>query len=161
MAHSPYFQERAVPDETRLAGWTALVKELTIPAPVRQPSCVSEKHVKGSQRERRGWRIFDKRYWPGESFADHLNFAFRCETLDLLILKRVFERGNRSTGSHCAGSLRWLRGGPMTGVADVVPGQLDEPGRTLWVRLRVAPSDAASAVHLERHAGDQPGLVRN
>ncbi len=91
MAYSPYFQERAVPEETRLAGWTALVKELTIPAPVRQPSCVSEKHIKGSQREQRGWRIFDKRYWPGESFADHLNFAFRHETLDLLILKRVFD----------------------------------------------------------------------
>ncbi|MBW7851396.1 MAG: Fic family protein [Rhodospirillales bacterium] len=91
LAHSPHFQESAVPDETRLAGWTALVKEFSIEAPVRQPSCVSEKHIKGSQREERNWQVFDKRYWPGDSFADHLTFAFRHETLDLLILKRIFD----------------------------------------------------------------------
>lgn len=91
LAHSPHFQESAVPDETRLVGWAALVKEFSIRAPVRQPSCVSEKHIKGSQREERNWRVFDKRYWPGDSFADHLTFAFRHETLDLLILKRIFD----------------------------------------------------------------------
>jgi hypothetical protein len=91
LAHSPHFQESAVPDETRLAGWAALVKEFSIKAPVRQPSCVSEKHIKGSQREERNWQVFDKRYWPGDSFADHLTFAFRHEPLDLLILKRIFD----------------------------------------------------------------------
>ncbi|WP_210211175.1 hypothetical protein [Borborobacter arsenicus] len=91
LAHSPHFQESPVPDKTRLAGWTALVNEFSIRAPVRQPSCVSEKHIKGSQREDRSWRVFDKRYWPGDSFADHLTFAFRHETPDLLILKRIFD----------------------------------------------------------------------
>lgn len=91
LAHSPYFQDSAVPDETRLAGWAALVREFSIRTPVRQPSCVSEKHIKGSQREERNWRVFDKRYWPGNSLADHLTFAFRHETLDLLILKRIFD----------------------------------------------------------------------
>lgn len=91
LACSPYFQESVVPDETRLAGWAALVKEFSIKAPVRQPSCVSEKHIKGSQREERNWRVFDKRYWPGDSLADHLIFAIRHETLDLLILKRILD----------------------------------------------------------------------
>src|SRR5690606_28364454 len=86
-----YFQESALPEGTRLAGWAALVKALSIPAPVRGPSCVSDKHIKGSQREDGIWRVFDKRYWPGDNLADHLTFALRHETLNLLVLKRIFE----------------------------------------------------------------------
>jgi len=85
------FQESLVPDDTRLAGWAALVQALSIKAPVRRPSCVSRKHVKGSQREETIWRVLDRRYWPGDDFADHLTFALRREGLDLLVLKRVFE----------------------------------------------------------------------
>src|SRR3990170_7228479 len=85
------FQERLVPDKTRLAGSAALVQALSIQAPVRRPSCVSEKHVGGSQREEGIWRVFDKRYWPGDEIADHLTFALRHEDLDLLILKRAFD----------------------------------------------------------------------
>lgn len=85
------FQESVVPDDTRLVGWAGLVQALSIKAPVRRPNCVSDRHVRGSQREEGVWRVFDKRYWPGDSFADHLTFAFRHEDLDLLILKRAFE----------------------------------------------------------------------
>ncbi|NOX27256.1 MAG: cell filamentation protein Fic [Gammaproteobacteria bacterium] len=85
------FQGRLVPTGTQLAGWAALVQALGLHAPVRQPSCVSEKHVRGSQREEVGFRIFDKRYQPGDQFIDHLTFALRHESIDLLILKRVFE----------------------------------------------------------------------
>ncbi len=74
-----------------LAGWAALVHALAIPAPVRRLSCVSEKHVSGSHRREGAWTIFDKRYWPGDTFAEHLSFALRHEDIDLLILKRVFE----------------------------------------------------------------------
>jgi len=35
------------------------------------------------------WSLFDKRYWPGDTFAGHLGFALRHEPIDLLILKRV------------------------------------------------------------------------
>lgn len=85
------FQEKTVPDGTRLAGWAALVHALAIPGPVRRPSCVSEQHVRGSHREEGAWAVFDKRYWPGDDFADHLSFALRHEDIDLLILKRIFE----------------------------------------------------------------------
>jgi hypothetical protein len=85
------FQEKAVPAGARLAGWAALVQALGIAAPVRRPSCVSNQHVKGSRRAEGAWNTFDKRYWPGESFADHLTFALRHEDIDLLILKRAFE----------------------------------------------------------------------
>lgn len=85
------FQESLLPEHTRLAGWAALVQALSIHAPVRRPSCVSNKHVKGSQREEGTWRVLDRRYWPGDDFSDHLTFALRHEDLDLLVLKRVFE----------------------------------------------------------------------
>src|SRR5258707_633269 len=85
------FQEKSVPYRSKLAGWAALVQALTISAPVRRPTCVSEQHIRGSHREEEIWTIFDKRYWPGDTFADHLLFALRHEDIDLLILKRVFE----------------------------------------------------------------------
>jgi hypothetical protein len=74
-----------------LAGWAALVQKLALRGPVRRPSCVSQQHVGGSRREEGAWSIFDKRYWPGRTFADHLTFALRHEDMDLLILRRVFE----------------------------------------------------------------------
>ena len=85
------FQDKTVPDGTKLAGWTALVQALGISAPVRRPSCISEKFVSGSRREEGDWVVFDKRYWPGDDLADHLTFALRHESIDLLILRRVFE----------------------------------------------------------------------
>jgi hypothetical protein len=85
------FQGEPVPKGTQLAGWTALVQALGLRAPVRRPSCVSAKHIRGSQREEGYWRVFDKRYLPGGQFADHLTFALRHETIDLLVLKRAFD----------------------------------------------------------------------
>ena len=85
------FQEKTIPNGTRLVGWAALVQALAVQAPVRLPCCVSEQHIRGSHREEGAWTVFDKRYWPGDTFADHLTFALRHEDIDLLILKRVFE----------------------------------------------------------------------
>ncbi|MCA6111811.1 Fic family protein [Bradyrhizobium cenepequi] len=85
------FQDRLLNDQTRLVGLAALVHALSVKAPVRRPSAVSEKHIRGSHRDEGGWRLYDKRYWAGENFADHLTFALRHESLDLLVLKRIFQ----------------------------------------------------------------------
>ncbi len=84
------FQGESVPKGGQLAGWAALVQALGLQSPVRQPSCVSDKHIGGSQRKEGCWRIFDKRYQPGDQFTDHLTFALRHENIDLLILKCAF-----------------------------------------------------------------------
>ena len=91
VSHVAYFQDHPVPAGVELAGWAALVHALKLAAPVREPSCVSERHVGGSQRKDGPWRIFDKRYKAGSDVTDHLTFALRHETLDLLVLKRVLE----------------------------------------------------------------------
>ena len=85
------FRDNTIPDGSRLAGWAALVHALAIAAPVRRSSCVSEQYIRGNRRQEHAWTVFDKRYWPGDTLADHLAFALRHEDLDLLILKRVFE----------------------------------------------------------------------
>jgi len=91
------FQENIVPSGTKLAGLAALARALAIQAPVRRPSCISEKHIRGSRRQEDAWTVFDRRYWPGDTFADHLTFALRHEDIDLLILKRVFEAVSPNT----------------------------------------------------------------
>jgi hypothetical protein len=90
------FQERIVPNGSKLAGWGLIAANLRIPAPVRRPSYVSDQHVGGSRREEAGWSIFDKRYWPGGTFADHLVFALRHEPIELLLLKRIFAAAPKS-----------------------------------------------------------------
>lgn len=90
-AHSPTFQEQTTPHEARLAGAAALAHELALAAPIRHPSCVADKHVRGSRRTDRAWTVFDKRYWPGDELADHLVFFLKHEDLDLLVLRRIFE----------------------------------------------------------------------
>ena len=90
------FQGEIIPKGTQLAGWAALVQALGLQAPVWQPSCISEKHIGGSQREEGGFRVFDKRYQPGDQFSDHLAFALRHENIDLLVLKRAFEAESKA-----------------------------------------------------------------
>ncbi|MEX0901372.1 MAG: Fic family protein [Pseudohongiellaceae bacterium] len=85
-----HLQDWTVPKGTRLTGWAAIVHGLGLRAPVRRPSCVSEQHVRGSRREENDFCVYDKRYQPGDTFADHLSFALRHETVDLLILKLSF-----------------------------------------------------------------------
>lgn len=85
------FQDKVVPTDTKLVGLAALVQGLSVPAPVRRPAAVSARHVGDGQRDEAGWRIFDKRYWPGERLGDHLTFALRHEDIDLLVLKRLFQ----------------------------------------------------------------------
>jgi hypothetical protein len=85
------FQGTIVPAGCRLAGLAALVHGLSLQAPVRAASCVSGSHVGGSQRQAEFWRVFDKRYWPGDRVTDHIGFALSHEHIDLLVLKRAFE----------------------------------------------------------------------
>lgn len=91
LAGVEYFQGDGLPPDTELIGKAALVHQLGVAAPVRNPSCVSYKHIRDSQRHEGNWTLFDKRYKTGEAFGDHLTFAFRHEDMDLLVLKRVLQ----------------------------------------------------------------------
>ena len=86
-----YFQYEQIPHDAQIAGWAAIVHTYGIDVPVRQLACVSNKHVSGNRRIEGNWEVFDKRYLPEDSFAGQLNFAFRHESMDLLVMKRVFD----------------------------------------------------------------------
>lgn len=87
----PFFRDEPLPEGASLAGWAALVSAFGIPAPVRNPTCISERHVRGNVRADGIWQVYDKRYLPEATLEGHLGFALRHETIDLLILKRVFD----------------------------------------------------------------------
>lgn len=85
------FQDNLLPRDTHLAGLAALVQAFGIQAPVRNPSCVAESHIRGTTRRDGPWTIYDKRYRPDNTLASHLSFALKQEHIDLLVLKRLFE----------------------------------------------------------------------
>ena len=130
----PTFADELVPDGARPAGYAALVSALEVQAPVRSPSCVSEGHVRGSSREERNWRVYDKRYWPGDTLGDHLTFALKHESLDLLALKRILEKAGPkevrafvlSTSTGAANRRVWFFYETLTGrtldIPDAGPG---------------------------------------
>ncbi|HDR16513.1 MAG TPA: cell filamentation protein Fic [Desulfobacteraceae bacterium] len=97
-------QESLVPRECRLAGWAALGMALSIEAPIRHLSCVSEKYVRGSRKAEGEWTVFDKRYWPGETFADHLTFALRHEPLDLPLFVKILKAAPKDLITDYVGS---------------------------------------------------------
>lgn len=86
-----WFQDHRLPPDARLVGLAALTHTFGVAAPVRHPSCVSTQHVRGGIKEASPWRLFDKRYEPGDQLGAHLEFAMRHEDLDLPVLKRVLE----------------------------------------------------------------------
>ena len=150
------FQGKTVPKGTQLAGWAALVQALGLQAPVRQPSCVSQMHIGGSQREEGGWRVFDKRYQPGDQFADNLTFALRHENIDLLIMKRAFdvvpkavlEEYVRSTPTGTHTRRAWFFYELLTGqVLDVA----DAPNVTAVDALDSKAYYTGKAKHSKRH----------
>jgi hypothetical protein len=49
------FQEQSIPEASRLAGFVALVVALSIEAPVRRPSDVSDKDIRGSHPSKRSF----------------------------------------------------------------------------------------------------------
>lgn len=84
------FAEHPLPPGTSLVGLAALANSFAVAAPIRHPAVVSEQHVQSSIKTDGPWKVFDKRYEPGGTVADHLTFALRHENLDLLVLKRIF-----------------------------------------------------------------------
>ncbi len=83
------FQNELIPGNASLVGRAFLVDKYNISAYVRFPSCVSREHVRGASVSRDGWRLYDKRYWPGDRDIDHIVFALKYELFDLLVLKRI------------------------------------------------------------------------
>lgn len=62
-------------------GWARLADALELNAPVKRPCAVLDRRLSGGVRRQSAWRLYDRRYRPGESWLDHLRFAVRHEGL--------------------------------------------------------------------------------
>ena len=92
MANPRLLQDHIVPRDAELAGYAALIAMLGVEAPIRALSAVANASVTGGRKTQDGWTIFDKRFMPANSLAGQLAFAMRHEQIDLLILKRLFQK---------------------------------------------------------------------
>jgi Fic family protein len=88
----PIFQDLYIPKGTRLAGLSYILNELNVSAPMKSYHAISEKIVKNNTQTEKEWTIYSSTYWPGEALFSHLTFSLKYETLNLLALKRIFEK---------------------------------------------------------------------
>lgn len=87
-----YFQNSRIPVDCMLAGLAALVYALDVNAPVRQPACISKARFRESTKIERDWKVFDSKFKIEPTLASNLLFAMRHESMDLLVLKRIFQK---------------------------------------------------------------------
>ncbi|MCC7529428.1 MAG: Fic family protein [Candidatus Melainabacteria bacterium] len=85
-----FFQDRHIPPNTSLLGYSALVQAFDVQAPVRHPSCLLKSRTLHGRKQHEDWTIFDSKYAVEETVEGHLVFALKHENLDLLVLKRIF-----------------------------------------------------------------------
>jgi hypothetical protein len=92
---SRVFRERLLPPTAELVGDAALVQAYAVDAPVRQASCVVPTSIRETRRKTTDWVILGRRVGgrmrPDPTLAGHLTFALRHESLDFLLLKRIFD----------------------------------------------------------------------
>jgi len=86
----PFFQDKHMPQEASLVGISALVQALNVEAPVRHPACILGHRGNQAVKETEEWRQFDNKYTVEQTVEAHLTFAMRHESIDLLVLKRIF-----------------------------------------------------------------------
>ena len=74
----------------RAVGYARLWKEYALRVPLRSAEAVAGGRLSGNEREVEGvlWR--SARSWPGDTLFDHLEYAARRESLDLLFLEKAF-----------------------------------------------------------------------
>ena len=84
------FHGRQTPEEGFLVGIGAVIEtlKLSTPLPYRL-ALISEKH---RQYKKSGWLVFTPRYKPQDSLYGHLVFSLKYEGINLLFLKKLFEK---------------------------------------------------------------------
>lgn len=83
------FQGRKTPEESTLVGYGAIIDELglQIPYPDRL-TLISDRTRK---YENSNWQVFPSSYLPKDRLYNHLIFAIKYESINLLFFKRLFQ----------------------------------------------------------------------
>ncbi len=84
------FHERQAPEEGLLVGSGAVIETLKLSAPLPYKlALISSKH---RQYQKSGWLVFTPRHEPQDSLYGHLVFCLKYEGINLLFLKKLFEK---------------------------------------------------------------------
>lgn len=84
------FHGRKSPEEGFLVGYGALLEAYKLEVPV--PDILSLISTKKREYKTNEWQVFTSRYLPEDSLYKHLIFALKYEGLNLLLLKKLFEK---------------------------------------------------------------------
>ena len=88
-----FFHELRLPEKATPVGYAALIDkyDLSIPLPNRL-SAISKRH---KVYEQDSWAIYTPRHKPDTTLVGHLIFAMKYEGVNLLILKKLFEKAEK------------------------------------------------------------------
>ncbi len=81
---------RTAPEQGVLAGYGAIIDAYDLPVPL--PDVLSLVSSKKRQYKTPGWQVFTSRHKPDATLYKQLVFALKYEGINLLIIKKLFER---------------------------------------------------------------------
>ena len=84
------FHGRIAPEEAQLVGYGALMDAFALDVPM--PDVLFLVSTKNKNYRTDGWQVLGARYLPKESLYKQLTFALKHEGLNLLLLKKLFEK---------------------------------------------------------------------
>ncbi|MBK9642075.1 MAG: Fic family protein [Saprospiraceae bacterium] len=84
------FHGRMSPEEGFLVGYGALLEAYKLEVPV--PDVLALISTKKREYKTDEWQVFTSRYLPEDSLYKHLIFALKYEGINLLLLKKLFEK---------------------------------------------------------------------
>ncbi|WP_156648521.1 Fic family protein [Methylobacterium sp. Leaf108] len=88
------FRGRYLPIAARLAGYAALIDKYDLKVPLHhEMSAIS---TKNTRRKEDGWFIYPNSMYPGPDTIDNLIFALKYEGIQLLTLKHIFSRFDKT-----------------------------------------------------------------
>jgi len=88
------FHGRKVPPEGQIVGYGAIIEMFKLPVPI--PTVLAFVSHKKRRYQTEEWMVFEARYLPEKTLYKQLIFALKYEGVDLLILKKLFEKTDKS-----------------------------------------------------------------
>jgi hypothetical protein len=85
------YHEEILPKSTQLVGYTWLIQHFKLDLPVRELCCISTVRLATKKEQNKMWSIFDSQIKVEDTIYGHLEFSFKHEKIDLLILKSIFK----------------------------------------------------------------------
>jgi len=84
------FHGRKTPEKGTMVGYGALIHKYELPVPI--PEVLSLISFRNRRYTSEHWQVFTPRYLPDETLYKQLLFALKYEGINLLVLKKLFER---------------------------------------------------------------------